>query len=336
MNLEVEVRRAELRIAGVAVVTDDLTLQHRSAEALVAVEVSVVIAGSVVADERYRVATKRVEPKGREAGGNGVDRNATRGNHVDTLVLATARPWCTPGVAVRRARHRADDRIDVASSGVDRTRIAAAAARSSSATTCTARGTFVRGHSRRRRSGFTWCEIDVWPGPSIGPNGRCQGGEACTRIGDRTCCCLGFTPGLLFKVSAFFCELGSEGALHRFVVEASFFDFAESDDFVLGLSLQPAEHDLLCFDVAFVFAEFDFVGDQFFLRNVVPVENLAPCVRQHVDKDFSLDLILRCQNAGEKRDARDATAHESRNGDGLDIATQQIDRGLQPIAFQLE
>ena len=127
-----------------------------------------------------------------------------------------------------------------------------------------------------------------------------------------------------------------EVSLHRFVVEASFFNFSESDDFVLGLTLQPAEHDFLCFDVAFVFAEFDFVDDQLFLRNGVPVENLTPCIRQHVNKNFGLNLILRRLNAGQKRDACDTAAHESSNGDGLDIATQQIDRGLQPIAFQLK
>ena len=96
-----------------------------------------------------------------------------------------------------------------------------------------------------------------------------------------------------------FCKLRGERELDGLVFETFFFNLAESGHFVLGPSLQPGEYDLLRFDIAFAFAEFDFVGVEFFLRTVVLVENVAPRVSQHVEEDLGLNLILRCLDAGQ-------------------------------------
>ena len=124
--------------------------------------------------------------------------------------------------------------------------------------------------------------------------------------------------------------------MNRFTFEALFFDLAEPDDFVLCLSLEPGEHHLLRFDIAFAFAEFSLVGVELFLRDVVLVKDVAPRIGQHVDENLGLNLILRCLNTGQEWNARCTAAHESRNGHGLDVAPQEIDGGTQPLTFQLE
>ena len=149
-------------------------------------------------------------------------------------------------------------------------------------------------------------------------------------------CRLSLLAGEFFQPGAFLGLLGLEHASDRLVAQALFLNRSELFDLLEGGVAQLRVCDPQLFDFGLPGGEFCLGLDELFLGDVELVEGVVAGVRQHVDEDLGLYLILRCLKARQERDPRGAAVHESGERNPFDVLAQLIDRSLQLFGFQLQ
>ena len=341
MDLEVEVRRTR-GVAAVSVVPDDLAGFDPSIRAFVRFQMGVVVAVAVVAGDRHSVAAELVLLVRDEPARHGDDRHAERRQHVDALVVPSARSRLHP--TSRRRRSRPSDTRCCRCSPAPLSMPGAALPSPPVPVrppldppdappfgmTIAAGGSVV-GY------GFDRLAID-----DLAVGRLARGRLAADRDRGHSSCRLaqpriGLGPlGGFGRSPLIFQDLGSQRSLlflqsllHGLVLEPLLLDLAESDDLGLGFLLQRGEDVLLFLDRLTTGGQFGLLLFEIVTSLLVLIDSVGSVVRQHCDEYLGLHLILRGLHAGEQRDARSTAVDEATQRHALDVALQFLHGGRQ-------